>query len=212
MQPDAAVEVKAEVDIELLKPVRAFPESFPKRSHMPDSPEKEVSGLNVPSHFSAGRDLVYIDDPRVWWESDTDEENDDECDHTMHRDMVLPFKRLVELCAASNATLRVQEAYRASGTHKSNSLHKQGRALDITCPTLDPDNESDRISTQKSLEMLAKLAWAAGFDWVYNEWPRGGGPHVHASVRLVTKPGVQGDSQDSQHTNTIGVNTPGSEE
>lgn len=167
----------------LLKPVRPFPSSFPRRAHMPDRPESECSGKIVFSAFSAGRDLVYVDDSRVWFESDHDGENDDECDHSMHRAMELPFRRLVEMCAASGAVLRVQEAYRASGTHSSRSLHREGRALDMTCPTLDPANKSDRISTAKSLEILAKLAWAAGFDWVYNEWPRAGGPHVHASIR-----------------------------
>ena len=32
-------------------------------------------------------------------------------------------------------------------------------------------------------EELAKLAWQAGYDWVYYENSRGTGPHVHASVR-----------------------------
>lgn len=164
-------------------PVRPFPKSFPRRSHLPDIRECEASGAISNSSFSAGRDLVYIVDDRVWWESDNDGETDDECDHTMHYAMELPFRRLVEMCVASNATLRVQEAYRATGIHASRSLHKEGRALDLTCPTLDPNNPSDRLSSIASLEMLAKMAWAAGFDWVYNEWPKGGGPHIHASVR-----------------------------
>lgn len=164
-------------------PVRPFPDKFPRRSHMPNVRECEASGAVSNSAFSAGRDLVYIVDDRVWWESDHDDENDDECDHTMHYATELPFRRLVEMCVASNVTLRVQEAYRATGIHASRSLHKEGRALDLTCPEIDPDNPSDKLSSIKSLEILAKMAWAAGFDWVYNEWPKGGGPHIHASVK-----------------------------
>ena len=37
--------------------------------------------------------------------------------------------------------------------------------------------------TSTTAEELAKLAWQAGFDWVYYENSRGTGPHVHASVR-----------------------------
>lgn len=166
-----------------LSPVRPFPDSFPRRSCMPDIKEAEASGGISNSLFSAGRDLVFVDDSRVWWESDVDGEDDDECDHSMHRAMELPFRRLVEMCVASNATLRVQEAYRATGIHSSRSLHKEGRAIDITCPTLDPDCPNPEKPTHKSLEILAKMAWAAGFDWVYYEVPRNSGPHVHASVK-----------------------------
>lgn len=166
-----------------LSPVRPFPESFRRRTHLPDIKEAEASGGISNSMFSAGRDLVYVEDSRVWWESDNDGEDDDECDHSMHRAMVLPFLRLVELCAASNATLRVQEAYRATGIHSTLSLHKEGRAIDLTCPLLDPDCKNPEKPTLESLETLSKLAWAAGFDWVYFEVPRNSGPHVHASVR-----------------------------
>ncbi|MBR3085695.1 MAG: hypothetical protein IKH04_04760 [Kiritimatiellae bacterium] len=166
-----------------LSPVRDFPEKFPRRTHLPDMREAEASGAVSNSMFSAGRDLVYVEDDRVWWESDNDGEDDDECDHSMNKAIVLPFRRLVELCAASNATLRVQECYRPSGIHSTLSLHKEGRALDLTCPMLDPDNPNPEKPTLKSLEILAKLAWAAGFDWVYFEVPRNSGPHIHASVR-----------------------------
>jgi hypothetical protein len=173
----------ADAEVALLSPVRPFPDKFPRRTHLPDMKEAEASGAVSNSLFSAGRDLVFVEDDRVWWESDNDGEEDDECDHSMHRAMVLPFRRLVELCVASNATLRVQEAYRPSGIHSTLSLHKEGRALDLTCPTLDPDCPNPEKPTQKSLEMLSKLAWAAGFDWVYYECPKNSGPHVHASVR-----------------------------
>ena len=169
-----------------LSPVRPFPETFPRRAHLPDCTESEASGSIVYSSFSAGRDLVFVEDDRVWWESDNDEEDDDECDHSMHRNLQLPFRRLVEMCVASGAVLRVQEAYRPTSIHSPKSLHREGRALDLTCPSLDPewnpDDPNAHRPSPKSLEILAKLAWAAGFDWVYYECPKNSGPHIHASV------------------------------
>ena len=170
--------------------VRPFPEKFPRRSNMPDIKESEACGAISNSTFSPGRDLVYVDDPRVWWESDFDGEADDEDDHSMHRAIEPAFRRLVELVAMSNATLRVQEAYRPSSIHSTLSLHKEGRALDLTCPDLDPSvpktdprDGKQVLPSQLSLEILAKLCWAAGFDWVYYEVPRNSGAHLHVSVR-----------------------------
>ena len=162
---------------------------------MPDMRESEACGAISNSLFSAGRDLVYVDDPRVWWESDFDGETDDEDDHSMHRALEAPFRRLVELVAMSNATLRVQEAYRPSGIHASLSMHKEGRALDLTCPDLDPavagplDPRDGKqvLPSAASLEILAKLCWAAGFDWVYYEVPKNSGAHLHVSVRRDAK-------------------------
>jgi D-alanyl-D-alanine dipeptidase len=119
--------------------------------------------------FLAQYDLVRIDDPRVWWESDNDHK-DTEDDHLFHRAMEEPFRRLVELVHQAGGTLEVHDAYRPEGIHAPLSLHREGRAVDVTCDQL-------------GLEKLAKLAWAAGFDWVYHEVPRRGGAHVHASVR-----------------------------
>ncbi len=175
--------------------VRPFPESFPRRSCMPDIKEAEACGAIQNSTFSPGRDLVFVDDPRVWWESDFDGETDDEDDHSMHYALVPAFRRLVELVAMSNATLRVQEAYRPLSIHSAVSLHKEGRALDLTCPDLDPAaaKTDPRDGTQvlpsaQSLEILAKLCWAAGFDWVYYEVPRTSGAHLHVSVRRDAAP------------------------
>lgn len=185
--------VKKEVVPEAPKPVyqvRPFPDKFPRRACMPNVKESEACGPNVKSTFSAGRDLIYVDDPRVWWESDFDGETDDEDDHSMHKSIEPAFRRLVELVAMSNATLRVQEAYRPDSIHAVNSLHKEGRALDLTCPDLDPSipktNPKDPkqvIPTPQSLEILAKLCWAAGFDWVLYEVPKNNGVHIHASVK-----------------------------
>lgn len=191
-EPPVKEEVKApEPEPEPVYQVRPFPDKFPRRSCMPDMRESEACGAISNSLFSAGRDLVYVDDPRVWWESDFDGETDDEDDHSMHRALEAPFRRLVELVAMSNATLRVQEAYRPTGIHASMSMHKEGRALDLTCPDLDPavtgplDPRDGKqvLPSATSLEILAKLCWAAGFDWVYYEVPKNSGAHLHVSVR-----------------------------
>lgn len=166
----------------LLKPVREAPEKFKRDSYLPAKRESEASGAIIDSDFSAGRDLIYVDDKRVWWESDNDRDTDDECDHSMHAVMELPFRRLVNLVEATGWQLRVQEAYRATGTHAGKSLHKQGRALDLT---VDKFGEAKLTPFEKvaAYEKLAKLVWQAGFDWVYYENSAGGGPHIHASVK-----------------------------
>jgi len=155
--------------ITLTEPVRAEPERFRADTYMPPRREGQVSGSIDMATFSPGRDLVHVDDPRVWWESDHDN-GDDEDDHTVHRALETPLRRLVELVARENGTLEVQDAYRPSGIHNSRSLHREGRAVDVTCDEM-------------SLERLAKLCWAAGFDWVYYEMNRKSGSHVHCSVK-----------------------------
>lgn len=150
-------------------PIRPEPSRFSRNTHRPSHPEGTTSGSIDPTLFSAGRDLVYVDDARIFWESDHDK-NDTECDHSIHHAMETPFRLLIELVDRAGGTLEVQDAYRAGGNiHNSRSLHKEGRAIDVTCDEL-------------GLEKLAKLCWAAGFDWVYYE-DSGGGPHVHCSVK-----------------------------
>lgn len=153
----------------LLRQVRVEPETFPRDTYLPNMREGHVSGSVDLDSFSPGRELVRVDDPRIWWESDHDK-GDTEDDHTMHRNVELPLRRVLELVADRGGTLEVHDAYRPSGLHNARSLHLEGRAIDLTCD-------------QMSLEALAKLCWAAGFDWVYHEAKAKLGAHVHCSVK-----------------------------
>ena len=154
---------------DLLEPVRQEPARFRARTHLPTRREDATSGAPQSGPFSEEKDLIRITDERVWWESDSDT-NDTEDDHLMHAAMAEPMLRLIELVTRAGGTLEVHDAYRPEGVHAPKSLHREGRAVDLTCDQL-------------GLEKLAKLAWAAGFDWVYYEAPKRGGAHVHASVK-----------------------------
>ncbi len=150
-------------------PVREIPNRFPAGTKMPPKREGTISISIHHVEFNPERDLVRVEDDRVWWESEHDW-GDSEDDHLVHRVLEEPLRRVIELVTQEGGTLKVQDIYREKGIHSARSLHKQGRAVDLTCDEL-------------GLERVAKLAWAAGFDWVYYEAPKKGGHHVHASVK-----------------------------
>lgn len=156
---------------DLTKPIRPIPSTFRINATMPTIGEGAASGSIEQFTFVPERDLIRVEDPRVWWESDNDDHTGDtEDDHLMHWALEEPFLRLVELLRQRHSgRLKVQDIYRAEGVHGARSLHKQGRAIDMT---------GDGIA----LSEIAKLAYAAGFDWVYYETR--GGAHIHASVNL----------------------------
>jgi len=157
-----------EIIFPLDRPVRKLPAGFKSNTCKPDAREGTVSGSIDFETFSE-ECLTEVYDDRIWWESEHDT-GDTEDDHVMHRSMEEPLRRLVELIAAESGSLEVHDAYRPKGVHAPRSLHREGRAIDLTCDDL-------------GLERLAILCWAAGFDWVFYENKARKGAHVHCSVR-----------------------------
>ena len=149
---------------------RALPRRFPRNSNLPPGKEFLTCGPIAPATFDPARDLVRFQSLTVWFESDYTNKVAGNDDHVVHRSLVAPLERLVRLVDANGGRLKIHEGYRCNAIHKPKSLHREGRAVDLTCEKL-------------SLSDLAKLCWVAGFDWVLYEDPKGGGDHVHCSVK-----------------------------
>jgi len=176
--PPSAPPAVAPAPAPAAEPERTAPERFPANTYLPRLREVEACGGIDMGTFSPGGELVRVDDARVVWESDLDDACEEEDDHSMHRSVAVPLRRLIGKMAARGLILEVHDAYRPTGVHNQRSLHREGRAIDLTC---------DQIQTEE----LARMAWESGFDWVYHEGStRNNGPHVHASMRRdPTRPG-----------------------
>lgn len=158
---------------DLHKPVREAPASFPPDSNLPRGREIFASGPIDLETFDPERDLTRFEDQRVWYESDVRKSSPDDDDHIIHKAMREPLTRLVNLLEQRGGKLKVHDAFRAADKnkiHMANSLHCEGRAIDLTCESYD-------------LGELAKLAWQAGFDFVLYEKPKSSGLHLHCSVK-----------------------------
>jgi|GEM_PF-2686962 len=171
-----------------LNPVREEPPSFNNGFRMPKGSREYDHSLHIDKvKFNPGTDLITIHNHKVWWESDHDGDGHDEDDHKMHRSMEEPFKRLVHLIELESkkhsrgVVLKVQDSYRAEGVHHAKSLHKQGRALDLTTG-IPSELKGPGLPKEKTpgipLSKLGKLCWAAGFDWVLYETH-----HIHVSCK-----------------------------
>lgn len=160
---------RAAPTIRLDQPVRDEPARFPIDTHLPPIKEMLISGPIDLQTFSPTGNLTRLDDRRVWWESDHDNSRAED-DHVIHTSAEQPLRRLIELVSQNGGILEVRDTYRPIGVHKQVSLHKEGRAIDVTCSNMP-------------MTRLAKLCWASGFDWVYLEGRNGQASHVHCSVK-----------------------------
>ena len=138
--------------------------------HIPSESEIEVSGAigsRVRRGSKAFAALVRVGDARIVFK----DEEGTSADRHMTRRLRARLRQLAVAVEREwpSVKLRVTEAWDERHEHGRNSLHYEGRAADITTSDVD----------HAKLGRLARLAVAAGFDWVYFE----DGSHVHVSVR-----------------------------
>lgn len=140
----------------------------PLGTHVPDGPEAEVVGRitgRVRRGTAPFQRLVRYDASDVVFK-DEEGTGADRLMTPRLRDALSALARAVER-EWPGISVRVTEAWDENGEHGDNSIHYEGRALDLTT--------SDQNKAR--LGRLAGLAVAAGFDWVAREET-----HVHASV------------------------------
>ena len=117
-------------------------------------------------------------DPSIVYKQEEEPPFDKE-DILMHPAMLLPLYRLNELIRLEwngDVRLRITDAYDSllehdleqSNVDHRNSLHFEGRAVDLTTWPID----------QARYGRLCALAHCAGFDWVHHE-----GDHCHAAIK-----------------------------
>ncbi|HKZ55196.1 MAG TPA: hypothetical protein VJ123_06930 [Anaerolineales bacterium] len=144
---------------------------LPANGKWPSASETANSGaitgrIGYPSWDFYGL-LKYTAFPRVIYK---DEEGTPFPDHYLQDPLIQPLLNLQQMAEQEGMLIRITEAWDIQGEHAQNSLHYEGRAMDIT-PSLPPA-DPQRISR------LAHLATLAGFNWVFNEVD-----HVHVSAR-----------------------------
>jgi hypothetical protein len=148
----------------------SLPWALQPGTHVPETGEAATVGrlrsriVRGSARFSS---LVRANHPHIVFK----DEEGSSADRMMTPRLRAKLSRLSRLVGQQwpGVRLRVTEAWDERGEHSPSSLHYEGRAADLTTSDLDTGK----------LGRLARLAIAAGLDWVYYE----DRSHVHVSVR-----------------------------